>query len=73
MLFLLAAGAKKEEEHGEPQLRGVCGEVADSKLREEIGRGREGWGRTMARAGTADERRVCMIDDNRNEKEGMID
>jgi hypothetical protein len=63
VLFLLAAGAKnKDEEHvGEAQLRGVCGEAADNRLREERRRGRGGCGRMMARGGTADGRRVCIV------------
>jgi len=74
VLFLLPGGAKNEDEHvGDPQLRGVCGELTDSKLLAERGRGREGWGKTMARAGTTDGRRVCMTDDNKNQKERIVD
>lgn len=48
MLFLFAAAAKmRDEQVGEPQLRGVRGEGTDDK-REDLRRGRDGWGRTMA-------------------------
>jgi len=74
VLFLLPEGAKnKDEEHvGEAQLRGVCGEAADNRLREERRRGREGCGRMMARGDTADGRRVCMIIRNQR-RGGMLD
>jgi hypothetical protein len=57
VLFLFAAGAKNkaDEQVGDPQLRGVCGEVADNKLLEERRRG-------IARGGMADRRRVCIDD-----------
>jgi hypothetical protein len=62
VLFLLPEGAKnKDEEHvGEAQLRGVWGEAADNRLREERVRGSGGWGRMIASGVTADGRRVCI-------------
>jgi hypothetical protein len=75
VLFLLPAGAKNrdDEQAGDPQLRGVCGEVADRRLRDERLRGRGGWGKMMARGGKADGRRVCMVEENRKAKERMVD
>jgi hypothetical protein len=69
MLFrLLPEGRITEEYVGEPLLRGVCGEV-ELESKEDLRRGREGRGRTIARAGTADGRLACIMKPRKRPKQ----